>query len=179
MRLFTAISAQAVLFEPEHALRSFELKWVPRENYHITLSFLGEVSEAFLPELKVILQNLAHRHHAFDLNLIGLAAFPSLQQAKTLWMGIEDSPELRNLQEDGAQSLQAIGLELEDRPYRPHLTLARRKTPLDLSEVHLLHSQVRFGSLKVKQFELFVSTLGDSFPVYSSLSAFRLNEAER
>lgn len=183
MRLFIAIDAQELNFDPEIAfkklkkslkMKELEYRWVPQKNFHITLNFLGEVDEAKLPSLKKLLGELVEGHSTFSLKLDGLGAFPSLKEGRVIWMDVQNSKQLRSLQSDCEQRLRSEGFELEERDYKPHLTLVRLRNSRNLSDMLSPLIKQNFGELKVDKVTLFESKLGGPFPVYEPLENFDL-----
>ena len=135
LRLFTAVTlpeAQlAWLDEAVHELKEIPgARWVPVENQHVTLNFLGWTPERDLDRVTAALDLVAPRHPTGVASLAGLGAFPRERRARVLWAGIDD-PEalLARLTAALGDDLRAVGYEPEDRAYTPHLTLARLKTP--------------------------------------------------
>ena len=95
---------------------------VPEANIHLTLAFLGDVPEARMPELEAIAQ--AVRFPAFELALDRLGSF---RRARVAWIGCGVVPPgLLSLESDLSARLRDAGFPLEDRPYAPHVTLARK-----------------------------------------------------
>src|SRR5262245_48342032 len=98
-------------------------RWTPPENFHLTLRFIGEVSEADAEDIHDTLMSV--RTKAFDISLAGVGHFESKGQVHTLWAGIEKNPELTALRDRIESALVRFGLEPEERRYTPHVTLAR------------------------------------------------------
>jgi 2'-5' RNA ligase len=93
---------------------------------HFTLAFLGEQPESSL----ALVEEAAAAIHApaFDLAIGGTGAFPSLQRPRVLWLGVtEGAEEISSLAEQLRSALRERGLALDDKPFRPHLTIARVK----------------------------------------------------
>ncbi|MBO0819702.1 MAG: RNA 2',3'-cyclic phosphodiesterase, partial [Nocardiopsaceae bacterium] len=94
MRLFVALVPPPAALDALRAacdpLRSSwpSLRWAKRDAWHITLAFLGEVSEPSLARLTPRLERGARRHRAFELALSGAGAFPSPRRASVLWAGL-------------------------------------------------------------------------------------------
>jgi len=108
------------------------LRWPPPERWHLTLAFLGPVEDRVRPALETRLARVAHRHPPMTLSLAGAGRFG----ARVLWAGVAgDTPALRRLASSAAAQARHAGIEVEDRPYRPHLTLARADRPVDLAAV--------------------------------------------
>jgi 2'-5' RNA ligase len=141
MRLFVAITPpDAVLDELEARVAALRpawpgLRWASRDAWHITLAFLGEVSETTTAALEPRLQRAAHRHPCLTLSVAGAGAFTGPARAKVLWAGIRaDQPGLSRLAASVAAGARRAGAPAPDegRRLRPHLTLARSNTPIDV-----------------------------------------------
>jgi len=102
------------------------LRWIPVENLHFTVRFLGEITRAQLAQVKLAAREAAAGLTPFRLTLHGVGAFPSLQQPRVVWIGVQE----------GGDGLAALAARLDDflaahrfprehRPYQAHLTLAR------------------------------------------------------
>ncbi|MEU7989427.1 RNA 2',3'-cyclic phosphodiesterase [Streptosporangium canum] len=110
------------------------LRWPDPETWHVTLSFLGEVPEAVLPDLETRLARAASRYAPMTLSLLGAGAFPSAHRARVFWTGVHGCrPRLVRLADSlGAGALRAGAVHTDRRRLRPHLTLARSRADVDL-----------------------------------------------
>lgn len=185
MRLFIAIAANELNFDPRQALKKLKVnlnrkelehRWIPQENYHITLNFLGEIQKERLGELQTMLHELVQHHVYFHLKLHGLGVFPDIKEGRVIWMRVQNSIALRSLQEDCETRLKDLGFQIEEKSYVPHLTLARLRSLKGLSDVISPLENTRFGELEVKSVVLYESQLTGSFPVYVPLFRFPLKE---
>ena len=166
MRLFVALAPPpAALDELEAAVaplrpRGPGLRWTSRDAWHITLAFLGDVSETAAARLTPRLERAAARHHQFRLAFAGAGAFPSASRARVFWVGLNgDDGEVAGLAASVAAAARRAGASPPDegRAFRPHLTLARCRVPADAralvdalsayrgtawptDRVHLIHS---------------------------------------
>lgn len=115
------------------ALRSVvagRARWVPPENVHLTLKFLGNVPEEGLARLLRALVPRVARTQPFEVGLGGVGAFPNARAARVLWVGIADgAPELARLARQLDAASARAGVPRERRPYHGHLTLARLREP--------------------------------------------------
>jgi 2'-5' RNA ligase len=105
------------------------LRWVPAENLHLTIWFLGEVSDA---RASAIIQSLAPpmKAPAFDLHLAGLGAFPPSGPPRVLWIGVTQGvAQLAMAHDEVGERLAPWGFAPEGRAYSAHLTIARVKEP--------------------------------------------------
>src|SRR3954453_7733200 len=98
-------------------------RWVPPENYHLTLRFIGEVESWRAQEVDDALANI--RARPFELSLRGLGTFEKAGRISALWVGVEKTDALGFLQSKGETALQRIGLEPERKRFAPHVSLAR------------------------------------------------------
>jgi RNA 2',3'-cyclic 3'-phosphodiesterase len=140
MRLFVAIMPPpaaldelAAAVEPLRAARP-ELRWTTAQDWHLTLAFLGEVTETVLPELGRRLERAAARHLAQELAIRGGGAFPGRARARVLWAGIQAGSGLAPLAATVAAGARRAGAPAPDegRKYRAHLTLARCREPVSV-----------------------------------------------
>lgn len=101
-------------------------RWVPPENMHLTLKFLGDVDSERLPEIYTVVDAAAQTCAPLVLTLTGLGCFPNTRRPRVVWAGIaEPSGQLLQLAQALDLALGQLGLPREQRPYRAHLTLAR------------------------------------------------------
>ncbi|MGY3681904.1 RNA 2',3'-cyclic phosphodiesterase [Streptomyces sp. TE33382] len=107
------------------------LRWTASAGWHYTLAFLGEVDEAVLPELYARMERAAHRTEPFPLRVHGCGRF----DGRALWAGAAGGLDtMRLLAERADAAARRAGLPMEEhRRYAPHLTLARSRTPADLT----------------------------------------------
>jgi 2'-5' RNA ligase len=115
-----------------------ELRWASPESWHVTLAFLGEVNEKATPRLERKLGNAAARHRAVGLRTASGGAFPTAPRARVLWTGLEgDMDALDKIARsvDGAARHANVPPPDAGRRFRPHITLARCKEPVDVSDL--------------------------------------------
>lgn len=102
-------------------------RWVPAENLHVTIAFLGESDRA--ADVADALTQIAAGLPAPDVTLGGAGAFPSQRRARVLWLGLADDGTLGRAAALVADALRPLGFRPEDRAFTAHLTIARLKTP--------------------------------------------------
>jgi 2'-5' RNA ligase len=101
--------------------------WVPAANLHLTVRFLGSISEELVEGVTGACKRVAARHAPFEAKAVGLGAFPSLHGPRVLWVGVEGPPELAALQHDVEAAMVELGFEKEERAFHPHITVGRVK----------------------------------------------------
>lgn len=136
MRLFVALDvspdSRAELQRRAAELRRVlpAARWVDLSGAHLTLVFLGEVGEAHLPSLGRALDTAFASHAPMELQVVGGGSFPPARTARVVWAGVAAPPGLAALQEDLALALaDAVGYVPENRPFHPHVTVARCDPP--------------------------------------------------
>ena len=174
LRLFVGIG-----FPPELKLRLSLLcsgvpgaKWVDPGNFHVTLRFIGEISEDLAADIDDALSRLRARR--FTLQMAGTGVFGD--KPRSLWAGIERSPELVGLRDKIEQALIRVGLPPEPRKFSPHVTLARlRDPPLDkLRDFLTTHARFRADPLAVEGFSLIASFQTKAGSVYEDQADYPL-----
>lgn len=106
-----------------------DVKWVPPQNMHVTIRFLGQVTEPMIAALQDNLEAAAKAIPPFSMDAAGLGAFPDAEKPKVLWVGVS-SPDgnLQRLYEKVSEILEETGFKTGDKPFRSHVTIGRVKT---------------------------------------------------
>lgn len=166
MRLFAAlVPPAAVLAELAAALPVSpvpELRFVPEHQRHLTVAFYADVPDAATADLAERLRRAAARTSRISLRFNGFGTFPANPgKARVLWAGIDgDVNELSRLADRAVAAGRRAGIDVEDRRYRPHLTIARaRRGAADLSDV-LLALRLDGSEWTATELVLVRSTLG-------------------
>lgn len=100
--------------------------WVHKDDYHITLAFLGEASLIQLDEVRKLIGKIIKNHQSFYLTLGDMNTFGEPLSPRILWKGVREEPLLCVLQQDVYDACTRIGFTLDKRPFKPHITLARK-----------------------------------------------------
>lgn len=156
-RTFVAADLDEAFLDAAVAIHVPVGRRVKRETMHCTLSFFGDVDDARLAELKARVEAMANVPIA--VKATRLDAFSSPKKAHVVVLPLEDDGSLARLHESMGK---------EDRPYRPHLTLARLKTPEDLRA--LVESTPVSLEGRVVGITLYESVLGKNGPTYTPLA---------
>jgi 2'-5' RNA ligase len=133
-RLFIAVPLPAAALEACRALidgvragpAGRGARWVRTDNLHLTLRFLGATAPERVPAVAAAIRDAAAGRAAFRVRLAGAGAFPSPARPRALWIGIpEGAAGLAAMSSTLGSALAALGWPPEERPFRPHLTVAR------------------------------------------------------
>lgn len=183
IRSFIAIELpeliQNQLRQVSAALRSagrLPVRWLPVENIHLTLKFLGDIDAGKLRNLSDEMITLARHQPPFSLTIGGVGAFPSTRRPRVVWVGIQAPPKLAELAQQMEQLGLKFGIEPEGRPFSPHLTIGRVQQHAVLEELQALTKCLttikvgELGKLSVESICLFRSDLRSSGAIYTLLS---------
>lgn len=188
MRLFTAIElgdevrtrARMLLDElrarAHRAAPHAKLTWVSPDRMHLTLRFIGEVDETQGAKIIGALRE-ALALAPFTVRWEGLGAFPPRGAPRVLWVGVASGRDaLIDAEDQVSARLETLGISREDRPYSPHLTLARVREPAGLKAGPLFEKlDGSLGETRVEAVTLFQSHLSPKGPSYVTLQQTRLS----
>ena len=103
-----------------------QYRWVKPENLHVTLNFVGDVVDIEVPELCKLIKDAVGPLPAMEMSLQGVGGFPSAEEPRVLWMGVDQGGEaLRHLYQTLADVLHHWGVNKDRNEYVPHMTLGR------------------------------------------------------
>ena len=151
------------------------IRWGAVNSAHLTLKFLGDVSENNVEVLSKILEKEAALHKPFDLSVGGLGVFPNLRKPRVLWVGVEADDELQSLQRRIEAETARIGYAPEDHPFSAHITLGRVSRNASQQELRDISAAVQklklgfIGAGRVDAVHLFRSDLRPTGAVYTKL----------
>jgi len=119
---------------------SRNIRWVDPGNIHLTLKFLGDIPLGRVEEISRSMEEAASSSSPFNLYLRGSGCFPDPGRARVLWAGLELEKDsgLYVLHATLEKVMAAIGFPSENRPYHPHLTLARIRNPIGAERISRL-----------------------------------------
>jgi len=180
MRVFIAIdlpeSLRAALAEAQQGFRSNarDARWTNPEGIHLTLKFLGEISDA---QTKLVVEALAQigPFEPFSVEVMGFGFFPHAQRPRVFWAGVTAPPALAELAARVERHMEKTGFAREDRPFSPHLTLARFQVPRPqpaLESAVAARATASLGKFEASEFFLFESKLSPQGAQYRKVMRF-------
>jgi 2'-5' RNA ligase len=181
MRLFIGIelpeNIREGLAEVERELGAVtnSARWVATESAHLTLKFLGEITEQRAEEVHQAMSVLTWK--GFQITVKGIGFFPGTRSPRVFWAGVQ-APTLEALTERIDSKLETFGFEKERRSYRAHITLARAKAgPLEAALVTAASQfkEREFGTFNVDRCFLYQSELTSNGPLYTKLKEYLLS----
>ena len=160
-------------------LADADARSVACENLHVTMHFLGQIDDNRVVEACRLAEAAASEVQPFEIVIKGLTAVPPTgSRLRMIWATVDDiSGRLRELHEKLGQLLAGSGFEVDTRPFRPHITMARFRSSRKADAVREgteLYSTVLFGRSYVRSVILFSSIPGKSGPTYVPLATVKL-----
>ncbi|MDE0862548.1 MAG: RNA 2',3'-cyclic phosphodiesterase [Rubripirellula sp.] len=156
------------------------IKWVPTDNLHLTLKFLGDVNNTEVPGVCSVIHQICQNYPPFQLHFRGTGGFPSIDRPRILYAGVDDaSGALTEIVTQLETSLAELGFKQEPRDYTPHLTLGRtrsgsQRANSDVMDQLAREDKTELGSMLVQSVQLFASFLDKSGPTYQVMDTIQL-----
>ena len=182
-RIFIALKIEAgntllnMISALKSGLKNDSIKWTNPDNIHITLAFLGDTDEKMIKPIISMLYDRCREASKFELSIRGAGVFRNLHDPRIIWTGIDPSDELIKLNAIVMNGLKEFDIKLEDRPFKPHLTIGRIKHLGDSEKLKDLISRFQYSEIQlvpVNEVILFESILLQSGPVYKPLAEVNL-----
>ena len=155
-----------------------KIKFVERENLHITLKFLGEITQEQAEEIKRVLAEIAKRHKKHEVRVKGIGVFPNPNYVRVIWAGVENDEGIKAIAQDIERELSKLGFK-KDKEFVAHVTIGRVKFVKDKLGLAMKLKELAnedFGTFRVEAIELKKSTLTPKGPIYETLARFELSE---
>lgn len=147
------------------------IRLIPAEQMHVTLHFIGEAEiEPILTALRSV------EHHTFPVTIENVGHFQMAGGAAVIWAGVQSNPELSGLHASVGKRLSDLGINIESKPYKPHVTVARCKPAVRslIPEFLGKHDSLLIPNIPVIAFSLYSSDLSQGIPEYKEEGRFLL-----
>ncbi len=156
---------------------SSNIKFVEKENIHLTLKFFGEIDDDKIEEITNIVKQSIKKYETYTIKLVNIGAFPNIYNPRVIWTGINDKNKTTiKLIEELDKKFNKIGFKKE-KNYVPHITIGRVKNITDrekLTDVLKENKKRYHGKMEVKKICLKSSTLTPNGPIYENIEEFEL-----
>ncbi|MFC1498452.1 RNA 2',3'-cyclic phosphodiesterase [Verrucomicrobiota bacterium] len=156
-----------------------KVKWVKPENMHLTLLFFGETQPAAVTNIVTIMDGITQETVPFVCEVSGMGFFGRPKSPRIVWAGIAGDVEiLKSVQAGLVSSLKNSGLDLDSKPFVPHLTIGRIRDSRNAGNlISAIEAEKNrsFGRIEVNRLVLVKSELRPTGPIYSLLHESKLN----
>ena len=183
LRTFIAVEIptfirQAILQKTELLRKTLDkslVRWVPIQNVHLTLKFLGNVSPGHIDVLTRMLRTETDMIEAFAIHINSLGCFPSLRRPRVIFVGIQAAAELESLFHRIDSACVRLGYKSEQQRFSPHLTLGRIKPYISASDQQKIRRALEelkidsLGTARVDSVHLYKSDLKSSSSIYTKI----------
>lgn len=190
LRVFVAIelpaSVRGEIHKQTSALRQHLggefIRWVPAQNMHLTLKFLGDTAVSHFDFLRQMLSRETALHPPFEVQIGGVGCFPNQRTPRVLWVAVHAPSELTSLQRGIEAGAARLGYKPEARPFSPHLTIGRARENASLSEMQKIRAALgttqpgNIITARVEAVHLFKSDLQPGGSVYTKLFSASLSK---
>ncbi|NOJ70864.1 RNA 2',3'-cyclic phosphodiesterase [Paenibacillus alvei] len=151
-------------------------KWVHPQDLHITLQFLGAADEEATPRIVQALEQVSRKTDPFELHFEGVGSFGTKEAPRVLWAGLGGAIDrLRQLNHSVGAAVSPLGFKPEDRPYRPHITLARKYRGGEVHPFSMISEPLPSHQWMGEEIVLFRTHMNQS-PMYERLHTFTLGQ---
>lgn len=156
------------------------IKWVPMDNFHLTLKFLGEVDNVEVPAVCKAIRKVTDAIEPFELRIAGTGGLPSADKPRVVFAGVADpTGNLVALVNGLEKQLADLGFKPEPRDYSPHLTLGRTRSNSRRAGEELVAAMgtlgdLRLGDMTVDEIHLMASFLDKTGPTYQVMDTIEL-----
>ncbi len=158
-------------------LATENIRWVDPVNIHLTMAFLGDTEDEKIKILAGMLKDKCSGFHEFDFMLSGAGVFKNYRDPRIIWAGIKSPEKLYALENKIAEGLKSTGFLIEERQFKPHLTIGRVKSVRDtenLKNILERYRDIEFQKVEVKEVILYESILTLTGPIYKPLGSYSL-----
>lgn len=184
MRLFVAIDLPGGLKQQIGArIESIKAQlpaasWVKPEVYHVTVAFIGDQPESVTASIEAQLQASVRDSH-FAVEVKGAGFFPNVRRARVAWVGLAPADRLSRIATEVREGLRRVHVPFDEKPFKPHLTLARLKAPWSEADAALLTKAFDDfeGGFDVHEVVLFASQLSPKGATHRKLGVVRLSRS--
>jgi 2'-5' RNA ligase len=157
-----------------------DVKWVRPEAVHLTLKFLGSIRPEDVERISLALSSVIAGGDPFEVRVQGMGCFPNPRNPRVVWMGVDrGKEELVSLQKAVEKKMSELSFPPEDRPFSPHLTLGRVRSPrgkAGLTQALEKHKGADIGIFQAREVILFRSELRPAGAVYTKLKEFPMKK---
>lgn len=154
-----------------------DIKFVEKENLHLTVKFLGDIKEERISDIDNI-KGVIDDYQNFEINIENVGTFPSIDFIKVIWVGANNKDgKLLNLLQDVNDKLEALGFREQKNDIVPHITIGRMKSGKNKQKVKNAiqdNENIYFGKQTIDEMRLYKSELNEDSPIYETIKKYKI-----
>lgn len=152
--------------------------WVYKDNFHLTLKFLGDIDPQYVGEIDSTLQSISDKHDPIEMALSDIGFFRGKNEIRVVWVGMKgDLDSLILLNKTVQERMETLGFKKEKRKFTPHITLGRRVVfDTRLHNINELIKDDLNYKFKLDTISLMKSENIDNKRIYTPLSTYKLEK---
>lgn len=183
-RIFIAVrvnpeeNLKKFLFSLRENLSGENIKWTDPAGIHITLAFLGATADERIKQVTQLLNEIGSSVSSFEFLLRGVGVFKSISNPRIIWIGAIEAGELVRLNKAVGEGLIKLGIPVEERAFKPHVTIGRVKEFKDQDKLRNLiekYRNIEFQKVPVNEVILYESILGGPSAIYKPVYSAALS----
>ncbi|MCK5300344.1 MAG: RNA 2',3'-cyclic phosphodiesterase [Thermoplasmatales archaeon] len=155
------------------------IKLVELKNIHITIKFLGKISDNIIEKIEDIIKNATNSIQPFQIKLEGTGVFPNQDYIKIIWIGIKNTEILKNITKKIEYGLNNLNFVNKTQEFSPHITIGRVKSAKDkdkILEIIEKYKNTKFSEILIDSIKLKKSELTSKGPIYTDLIKVDFNK---
>ncbi len=155
------------------AKKTGKVRWVKRDQLHLTLKFVGETPEESIDDVRGVMQKVSNQMTPFKIFIQGVGCFPKIERPRVMWVGLDgEIDKLNQLVTAVHCGLDPLGFPRDEKEYHPHITMARAKYPQKKTPDISTFLDTSFDTIpfQIKKVQFISSELFPNGPVYTILS---------
>lgn len=153
---------------------SKNIKVASENNIHVTLCFIGDIDEKKIEIIKECVNRSVIEINSSSIELKGLGAFPNIKDPKIVWVGLRSDIPLKKISDSIGRELDAVNIEHDHKPFKPHITLGRISGHSDISITLKKYADMPFGAIYCDRVLIMKSELLPSGARYTILDSIKL-----
>ena len=155
------------------------IKLVELKNIHITIKFLGKISDNIIEKIEDIIKNATNSIQPFQIKLEGTGVFPNQDYIKIIWIGIKKTEILKNITKKIEYGLNNLNFVNKTQEFSPHITIDRVKSAKNkdkILEIIEKYKNTKFSEILIDSIKLKKSELTSKGPIYTDLIKVDFNK---
>lgn len=164
----------------KNKLQEEKIKWENNTKFHITIAFLGDTPKIQLEQINSVIKKNTDKYKNFEVKINKFGIFPNIQNPKIIWLGIDYTNTLDELQKNIKTELNKLGFKIDNRPFKPHLTIGRVKDQIKntatINELIKKYQNTIFNQQNINQIIFYESNLTPKGSIYNVLNTFNLSQ---